>query len=376
MQSLIEKIWSATREGKPLTRRARFLWAVLKLIRHGYRLGLLIRRLWHSFWAVPRAPYNIPVIAVGNLSLGGTGKSVFVRWLVQHGGFAQPAILLRGYKSPILLQRKIFVVADGKNIFGGAALVGDEPLQAAQSGVPVAIGKNRFQALTGLLCAMAPARPDVVILDDGYQTNTIRKTCTVLLIDAQAPLENNFLFPAGPLRELDYHRADIIILTHADRVLGSLENLKRNYFPDIKSEKIIAGRHAFAGFFDDSNHPAGVQLGASVVLCSGIAKPHSLEATIQQQGLIITTHAIFFDHHAYVESDVYGIINLCRINNTDICITTEKDWTKLRDFQQLFKVAKVKCLVTKIAFEFLTVHEYAVFANLLQKVLESDQSAK
>ena len=376
MQSFIEKLWSATREGKPLTRRARFFWGVLKLVRHGYVLGLLLRHMWHSFFKVPRAPYNIPVIAVGNLSLGGTGKSVFVRWLVQHGGFSKPAVLLRGYKSPVLLKQATFVVSDGKNIFGNAVLVGDEPLQAAQPGVSVAIGKNRSQALSSLLRVMDPVRPDVVILDDGYQTNTIRKTCTILLVDAQAPLENGYLFPAGPLRELDYHRADIIILTHADRVNSMLEDIKRRYFSDLDPGRIMAGRHAFVGFFDASDCRVLVHPGAPVVLCSGIAKPHSLEITVRQQNSIIIEHLVFFDHHAYVLADVRRIIDQCKKNNVDICITTEKDWTKLRDFQPLFIAANIQCFVTKIAFEFLTVREYAVFANLLQKVLERDQAAK
>lgn len=370
MRLFIEKIWSATREGKPLTCRAYFFWSILKLLRYIYVFGLFVRRTWNYFLEAPKTPYNIPVIAVGNLSLGGTGKSVFVQWLVQHGGFQKPAVLLRGYKSKVLLKQKNFVVSDGKDVFGEAAFVGDESLQIALFGVAVAIGKNRFLSLSSLLKKMAPSRPDGVILDDAYQTNSIKKTFTILLVDAQAPLENGWLFPAGPLRELDYSRADVIILTHADRASIPIVEIKSKYFSDVDPVTILSARHAFAGFFEAHGEKIFIPDNKPVVLCSGIAKPTSFEGTILQQGFVVAQHVIFFDHHAYELCDVYRVIDNCKKNGADTCITTEKDWTKLCKFQHLFVRENIQCIVAKIAFEFLTVGEYAIFANQMQKAIE------
>lgn len=370
MRLFIEKIWNATRRGIPLTRRAYFFWYILKLLQYIYVFGLFLRRIYHYFLTVPQVPYNIPVIAVGNLSLGGTGKSVFVQWLVQQGGFQNPAVLLRGYKSKVLLEQKNFVVSDGKSIFGEAAFVGDESLQIALFGVAVAIGKNRLQSLTKLLQKMTPNVPDVVILDDAYQTNSIKKTFTILLVDAQAPFENGNLFPAGPLRELDYSRADVIVLTHADRSSIPISEIKSQYFIDFDPDKIFSGRHAFTGFFDAYGQKFFISKNNPIILCSGIAKPDSLEGTIRQQGFVVSQHVIFFDHHAYEPSDVYSIIDHCKKNGVDICVTTEKDWTKLSRFQDLFVAANIHCVVAKIAFEFLTVGEYAIFVNQMQKAIE------
>ena len=368
MRLFIEQLWSATREGKPLTRCALFFWWVLKFLSYLYAFGFSVRQQFWRRISPPQAPCNIPVIAVGNLSMGGTGKSVFVDWLIRHlVNFKHPVVLLRGYCSPLLRKQDVFVVSDEKTIFGDAAVVGDEAAQVAKRGVAVAIGKNRYKALMALL---GVTRPDIVILDDGYQTTTIHKDCTILLIDARAPFENEWLFPAGPLREKDYNRADIIVLTHADQANHPLSYLKQKYFPDILPEKITAGRHAFEAFVNSEGDIVNVSAGTGVVLCSGIAKPQNLEETVRQQGLVTTRHFVFFDHHDYTSDDVQTIITACKQHNPMILITTEKDWTKLQAFQSLFAEAKVTCLVAKITFEFLTPHEYAVFATLLRNVLQ------
>jgi tetraacyldisaccharide 4'-kinase len=376
MRLFIEQIWSATREGKPLTRRALFFWNILKAISYFYFLGLQLRQWVLSYKKSPHAPACIPVIAVGNLTVGGSGKSVFVSWLVTHAGFERPAVLLRGYKSPVLRSKQSFVVATREKIFGTAHEVGDEPLQIAEQGVDVAIGKNRFKALLKLLFALKPAEPDVVILDDGYQTTTIHKDLSILLVDARAPLENGYLFPASPLRELDYHRADIIVLTHADQAVQPIALLKQNYFPDVKPSCIVAGRHRFSGLVDSQGQLFSLSAGHNVVLCSGIAKPRNFEITVQPLGMNIREHVIFADHHNYKQRDVEKIIATLSMVGSCILLTTEKDWTKLRAFESLFAVHGIACLIVKIAFEFLTSHEYAGFVALMRKKLMDGRPAQ
>lgn len=378
MRLFIEQLWSATSEGKPLTRRALFFWQILKALSVIYTVALLVRRLALSCKVAPRASVPGPVIAVGNLTVGGTGKSVFVEWLARQANFFdRPAVLLGGYQSPVLRKQKAFVVSDGHKIFGDAAQVGDEPLQIAEgNGVAVAIGKDRHEALLVLLRAMKPILPDAVILDDGYQTATIHKDCSILLVDARAPFGNDYLFPAGPLRERDYSRADIIVLTHADAILVSLPDFKKRYFPSLNPIAIVAGRHAFAGLFNAAGKPIEISTAQPVVLCSGIAKPRNIEVTMQREGFTINDHIIFPDHHPYTDHDIKKIITRTLQVGCSTLLTTVKDWTKLRAFSESFDAAGILCLIVKIRFEFLTSHEYATFVALLQNVLVEGRAAR
>lgn len=369
MRLFIEQIWSASREGKPLSRGALFFWFFLKILSYFYAFGLRVRAWLLKYKKIPHSPQRIPVIAVGNLSVGGTGKSVFVAWLINHSGFDRPAVLLRGYKSPILRLRTTWVVSTREKIFGAASVIGDEPLQVAEQGVAVAIGKNRYDAACDLVSVLKKDLPDVFILDDGYQTQTIKKNCSILLIDARAPIENGFLFPASPLRELDYRRASIIVLTHADQANEHVELIKKKYFPDVNPQHIFTGKHRFDGFLDASGKPASLAKSQSVVLCSGIAKPYNLEHTVKRLDLDVRAHVIFADHHMYAPKDIEVILAQLSQAKCSILLTTQKDWTKLREFETLFVSRGIVCLIAKIAFEFLTTHEYDVFVALLRKQL-------
>jgi tetraacyldisaccharide 4'-kinase len=378
MRLFIEQLWSATSEGKSLTRRAFFFWQILKFFSVIYIIALLVRRLVLSFKKAPRATLPGPVIAVGNLTVGGTGKSVFVEWLARQANFFdRPAVLLSGYQSSVLRKQKAFVVSNGHEIFGDAAQVGDESLQIVEgNGVAAAIGKDRYEALLLLLLAMKPMLPDAVILDDGYQTATIHKDCSILLVDARAPFGNGYLFPAGPLRERDYSRADIIVLTHADLASIALSDLKKRYFPSLNPIAIVAGRHAFAGLFSTAGESIEISREQPVVLSSGIARPENIVTTVRGEGFIINDHIIFPDHHLYTDHDIKKIITRMQKVVCSTLLTTAKDWTKLRAFSESFDAAGILCLVVKIRFEFLTSHEYATFVALLQNVLVEGRAAQ
>jgi len=313
------------------------------------------------------------------LTVGGTGKSVFVAWLAKESKFFdKPAVLLHGYKSPILVSQNVFIVSDGSSIFGDASVVGDEPLHIAEQGnIATAIGKDRSQALQALLKALpVTGRPDAVILDDGYQTATIQKDCSILLVDARYPFGNGYLLPAGPLREHDYSRADIIIFTHADEVDFSLIDLKKRYFPSVNPIRIVGGRHVFAGIDIVAGKAFMENFQESIVLCSGIANPYNLEKTAREAGFNIVHHIIFPDHHNYEIHDVQGILDhMIALKNVAL-VTTAKDWTKLRSFAKAFSDAGIVCQIVKIRFEFLTSDEYATFVALLQNVLVEGRAAQ
>lgn len=373
MRSSIEKLWRASREGQPLARCSLFLLFFLQIISFFYYIIITLRICFYKIYGSPRALFQIPVIAVGNLSLGGTGKSVFVDWLVKKLPYKHPLVLLRGYGSEILQREQSFVVSDGVSIFK-PSLVGDEALQIAQRGVCVAIGKNRYKAFLDFINHRAKTSdnvplPDVIILDDAYQNFSLYKDYTVLLVDARAPFENGRLFPAGPMREFNYSRADLIIFTHADEVKASIPVLKKQYFPAFSEHKILAGRHAFTSFIDADGLAISLSPGTPVVICSGIAKPENIINTVQQQKLVIMHTCIYQDHYAYTQLDVIRIIKILRQQGTSILVTTEKDWTKLRTFKHFFDEALILCVVAKIEFEFLTPREYDDFMRFLQQAL-------
>ncbi len=328
---------------------------------------MFVRRLRN-----PPAPSSgVRVIAVGNLSVGGTGKSVFVEWLVKNACLPNPAILMRGYKSPILRKKMSFVVSDGWRIYG-VDFVGDEPLQAAEkTRVPVAIGKHRSKTLEFLEAQLGNQIIKTVILDDGYQTQTIHKDCAVLLVDARSPLGNGYLLPAGPLREKDYSRVDIIIFTHVDQVETSIEKLCQRNFPLFDKKRIFGGRHAVQDlqrvsglgkhFLRHDKRPC--------VLISGIAQPKNLEISVRDLEIDFLAHYAFQDHHSYVYGSVEKMLQEIVARGVAWVITTEKDWTKLRTMRVLFEKMLVDVYVLSVRFEFLPTSSYDTFISLIHEIL-------
>lgn len=283
-----------------------------------------------------------PVISVGNVTAGGTGKTpttIFLADLLRRMG-RKPAVLSRGYKGT--LDRPAAVVGDGTRIFLDAKTAGDEPMMMATRGrFPVVVGKDRHAA--GCL-ALEACDADVLILDDGFQHLKLKRDLDLVLMDHDRPLGNGRILPAGRLREPPdpaVQQAHAILLTRCpDRETDGPHPVCRR-FP---GKPVFRTRHrpflagwvpggAGHGAATDGHDTDGVPRELSelrhrnLVLFSGIADNAAFARTMASLGGNILDHLEFTDHYRYKGSD------LCRIRQAvrggDLLVTTEKDWVKL-----------------------------------------------
>ncbi|MCX5714853.1 MAG: tetraacyldisaccharide 4'-kinase [Candidatus Omnitrophica bacterium] len=266
-------------------------------------------------------PYKLAckVISVGNITLGGTGKTPLVEYiarLLKERG-QKVAVLTRGYK-------------------GGRGDLSDEPLMLQNNlkGVPVIINPDR---LAGAKEAMGDYGVNTVILDDGFQQWWIKKDLEVAVIDSTNPFGNSHVLPRGILREplSSLRRADIFVLTKTDLAADTLA--LRDYLTRVNdSAVIVESRHAPGCLYalGDGDEMIEIQAlkGKNAALISGIGDPASFEQTVKRLGIHIELSFRFNDHHYYSQKDFDNIFTQCRQKNIVSVITTEKDAARLSGF--------------------------------------------
>ncbi len=283
-----------------------------------YSLGLLKTR------TLPR-----PVISVGNITVGGTGKTPLVMALAK-GLTARGipvAILSRGYK-----RSKTFgpVVSDGKTIFLSPDASGDEPFLMAKAcrDVPVLVGKNRF--INGQL-AFERFGVKGLLLDDGYQYLLLHRDINILLIDSTIGFGDHHLLPRGILREPLSHlrRADLFLINQAKKpaVCQVLEKKIRDICP---AARVFHSDYDPLDLLSPEEKQEGLNTltGMKVLALSGIAHPHSFSSMLRRYGVKVIGEAIFPDHHLYTTRDLSYIEE--KAKGADSIVTTEKDMVKLK----------------------------------------------
>jgi len=281
-----------------------------------------------------------PVVSVGNITVGGTGKTPMVillsRMLKEQG--MRPAVLSRGYAGR--RTKGVSFVSNGRDILLGPEEAGDEPVLIARScpGVPVIIGKDRYRAG---LAAHERFHPDVFILDDAFQHRRLFRHVDLVLIDRERPVGNGYLLPRGPLRESPkgLSRATLIVETAsaAHRVPAFAPDRIRwtgGWFPPV----ITAYRrptgvvHARTGMVQGTDCLDGKR----VLVFTGIARPEHFFATVESLGATLVARESFPDHYAFGEQDMRHIRGKAASASADMIVTTEKDGVKLVDFQESF----------------------------------------
>jgi len=291
------------------------------------------------FYRLRPARINCKVISVGNITLGGTGKTSLVEYLAdklsQKGN--KVAVLSRGYKRDARLS--------------GMRGMGDEPqmLQRKLPGIPVLVDKKRLRAASR---AIKDYAVDTLILDDGLQQWRIFKDLEIVTINAQDPFGNFRLLPAGFLREplSGLARADIFVLTQVKPgkdTSGITARLKHFNHRAL----IVESSHKPVGF-SDLNKPDELLgpdnfKGKPAVVFSGIGSPQVFEDTIRSLGVNIMEALRFADHHDYTQADLDVIIECARQRNPGAIITTEKDAVKIARLK--FDQARIFSLNIKLS---------------------------
>lgn len=274
------------------------------------------------------------VVSVGNITLGGTGKTPFVSLLaetIKARGY-RVAILSRGYKGNF--PGPVGVVSDGNKILMEPQQAGDEPFLLAEKvkDVPVVVGRERW--LSGQF-ALKRFQSEVIILDDGYQHLSLKRDLNLLLIDSSSPFGNGHLFPRGVLREPlgQVSRADAVILTKTGQS-DNINKLKMNLERTIGERATFQVDYAPEGvrvYGTEKFLPPGYLNGKKVLAFSGVAKPESFRKTLNKLNADIAALLTFPDHHWYRSQDGEELWQKAAALGVEALITTEKDLIRVKN---------------------------------------------
>lgn len=344
-----EQGWRNLVEGRTTGPCAALARAGLTALSLPYWLGLEANLALYQWGLKGRTRPALPAVSVGNLSLGGTGKSTAVAYLARQlqARGVMPAIVARGYgrEAP----GSVRLVSAGEGRLLEPALAGDEPAMLAQMlpGVPVAVGKRRERVIA-LLASATPAQ--VVLLDDGFQYFRMQRLVDLVLVDAARDCAGERLFPAGYLREPWAHlrRAHQVWLTHADRVhaetLAASERFLRRYYQG----PVVLTRHHLTGLRGPQGQrcPPEALAGKRVLAVSGLGNPASFEDSLAHAGAEVTALR-FPDHHQYTAEDGQRIAREKDKRAAELVVVTEKDWVKLEALAEEVWVAECELSILR-----------------------------
>ena len=298
-----------------------------------YRAALMARAAFYRVGLLSTRGLPVPVISVGNVTVGGSGKTplaeVVVLTLAEMG--ARPAILSRGYGRRT---RGVRIVADGGGLRLDARDGGDEPVLLAERlpGVPIVVGESRYEA--GAV-AVGACFANVLILDDGFQHRTLYKDLEIVVVSGSAPWGNGRLFPRGSLREplSALKRAGLVVVTNSPSP-AAISEIVRVLRRSGSAAAVLGGAYR-PTFLRRGDHvraeaPEGLA-GRRVFALAGLAAPRGFVATAEGLGAEVAGLAEFPDHHWYTPGDLARVAAKVRETGAEAVLTTEKDWVRLRD---------------------------------------------
>ena len=313
-----------------------------------YGIGVQTRNFLFECGVLKSESYDIPVISVGNITVGGTGKTPMTEYLIRllHKD-NQVSIVSRGYKR----QSKGYLLATSSHTMSD---IGDEPFQMKHKypEIHLAVDEKRRRAITNLCSSELSPSTDVILMDDGFQHRYVQPGINILLADYNRLPYNDYLLPAGRLREpkSSCRRADIVIVTkcpsditpteeHGIERSLNLQPWQKLFYSSYKYDDLIPMSHYLnrdsgGTLIDDDKIPLS-DLKAnkySVVLLTGIASPHQLESDFKQFSPFRSVR--FGDHHNFVKKDMEQISQKLSEagNENSIVVTTEKDAMRLIEY--------------------------------------------
>lgn len=313
------------------------LWAGTYPLGLTARFVVSMRNFAYDHGLVPPVEPPLPVISVGNITLGGTNKTPFVEMLcrmLQEVGLSV-GIVSRGYggktTDPVVISSDTFTGGNGfspRDISSLRSLVGDEPLLLASRlpGVPVAVSKDRLRDIE----ALSGRDVDVIVADDAFQHRRMARDADIVLVDACCPFGNGWVAPAGILREppAELSRASLVVITKSDQVSPErLNGLAAEIGRYVPGEKIFYSRLSVPNWKRWEGRWRGETCPApgTVLAFSAIGSPESFRRTLEQQGVKILREHRFKDHHRYAVSDMEALERAFAECGAEAMVCTEKD---------------------------------------------------
>lgn len=308
-----------------------FIGAFLWLLSLPYGLAIRLHSVYYARIHFSQKKLAQRVISVGNITLGGTGKTPAVVQIA--------ALLRRNHKHPVVISRgygrrdesTLVVVSDGKQVLVDARTGGDEPVLIGSklADVPVVVDRNRHRAA---LYAHRNFGSDIVILDDGFQHIRLRRDLDIVLIDAVDPFGSGRLFPAGILREplSALKRAHAVLITNAERV-EELEPLKRVIRQNTAARIFTSCRVPvdLVDIVTGETRPLSTLRDTSVLAFAGIARPASFVSMLRSLGAVVKAELFFPDHYVYSKEELMALFQRAADEKVNMIVTTEKDAVRL-----------------------------------------------
>jgi len=295
-----------------------------------------LRRLGYKIDLFSSKSFRVPIISIGNLSFGGTGKTPLSIWLARYFSKQNlsPLILMRGYRGKMEKSGGIIKSGKFKNI--NSKDFGDEAVLISRKAPEstIIVGKNRSQNLEFYYDEITP---DLILLDDGHQHLKIKRDLNIILFDATMPLNKYKVAPLGYLREgLNSLRdADVVIIGKCDQVPPAIvEKLKGKIKPYLNKDVVLAKTglvptgvydHSFSKVWDNKDLE-----GKNIILLSGIASPYSFFSLIETLGANVVKRVSYPDHYYFKEKEIKNLLKEAETKES-IILTTEKDFMRLRE---------------------------------------------
>lgn len=324
--------------------------AILLFLSLFYRLVVGLRNQLYNKNVISSSHLMCPVISVGNITVGGTGKTpcvIMLAKMLQAEGF-RPAVISRGYGGRNT--GGINIVSDGENIMLDAAAAGDEPILMAQSlpGVPVITGARRKR--TGKL-AIERFGANVIICDDAFQHRQIARDIDLVLLDYKKPFGNGRFLPAGPLRESakGLGRAHCLMLTRAEEEMKVSEQIGKT-IKDTKTHLFYSAHEpqSIAQAKGKSILSVDSLKGKKICVFCGIANPDSFKKVLLAAQANILSFNPFPDHYSYRTYDLEEMKKQFISARADYLITTEKDAARLHDHPEFLDTVWILRITMKI----------------------------
>lgn len=294
-----------------------------------------LRRTCYDYGLLRQRSFQVPIISIGNLTFGGTGKTPFTLWLAQylHTKNKKVMVLMRGYKGK--LENSSGMIVSGKKINPDPQDFGDEALLFARrlEDATIVVGKNRS---ANLGFYFPKAQPDVVLLDDGHQHIKLKRKLNIVLFDALMPLEKYHVAPLGYMREgfQALKDADLVVLGKAD-IAGPqrVADLKEFLNPHLP----LGVEYAEVGFrpngFYNSNYNLVFDVnqirGKKVICLAGVANPRSFFKLLEDLGAEVIVTESFPDHHFFKPEEIHSLLSYAK-NEDAYLVTTEKDMVRIK----------------------------------------------
>ncbi|UZJ40908.1 tetraacyldisaccharide 4'-kinase [Prosthecochloris sp. SCSIO W1101] len=293
----------------------------------------------------------IPVVSVGNISMGGTGKTPLVDFVIKYYSRKglTPAILSRGYKRST---KGVTMVSDGRQVFLGSREAGDECAMLAHNNPEtiVVVAEKRKEGADFIAEHFAGNLPDVLVLDDGFQHRQLDRDLDIVVINSAAPFFNDRLIPAGRLREprKNLDRADLLVLskvTDPFKTAHLAEKLSLTGKPMVTTSVRTGEPVQFAG--------PGNLVPERAIALAGIGQPEGFIASLKQRGIKVVSQALFPDHADFPLASIKALVERSIDENISI-VTTEKDYFRLQANQlTLETMSRVPCFYLPVEIDII-----------------------